>query len=184
MIANVIYLEDGKAIISTPDKIHALVLEGKTIWVDILKPTAEDMLFLEKEFSLHRLACEDSLAGVSRPKLSEYPEHLFLALHSIHYINTSLDISELYVFFGENFLITVHRQKLGCVDSVLSLANKWPNSVGNRADFLLYLILDCLVESYFPIMDSIEDDIDRTEDDVFKEPTRKALNKTFNIKRV
>tara|TARA_Y100000310_G_scaffold313654_1_gene362251 strand:+ start:10285 stop:11256 length:972 start_codon:yes stop_codon:yes gene_type:complete len=184
MINSILCKENGKTVNLTSAMLKKAISQKKVFWIDVLAPTMEDLDFLQKNLGLHRLALEDCLSFTQRPKIEQYPNHLFMVVHDLHYLDGGLIFNEVDIFLGENFLVTVHAPPVNAIEKFQQRAKEEPNSFQKGADFLQYEILNDIVDAYFPVFDDIDDSIDEIEDQVFTNPTSNTLNKTFKLKRV
>src|SRR5581483_6094141 len=122
------------------------------LWVDIQEPTQEILEpLLEKRFGFHELAAEDSLSPNTLPKYDAFPKYDFFIFRAVQEkLNT-----KLAAFLCRNFLFTVHREVLAPIDHV---CNRLPSDVrllSNGVDFMLYSIVDEMVDAYFPLLEEI-----------------------------
>jgi len=129
------------------------------------------------------LALEDCWEQVNHPKVDDYGNVLFLVFHEPVYREGRFTTRETEFFLGRLFLVTFHRQYLIHTESVLQQLAKRPELFDRGSDFLLYLILDEIVDSYFPILDKLEARIDALEDAIVKNPTKQTVNSIFALKR-
>lgn len=155
-----------------------------TIWVDVQKPIDKDMQFLEKEFSFHPLAIEDCLTTIQRPKIDKYDNYLFTVLHAATLSShkdkaTSLELDS---FIGENYVVTVHLKSIPSVSATWERCIKNTGIMSRGAAYLFYFLADALVDNYFPILEKLDKEIQKTEDSVFKNADSFALSKIFDLK--
>ena len=161
-------------------------LEG-LLWVDIENETTEKVDPLLREvFNFHPLAIDDALRETHVPKIDNWGDYAYAVLHGISYDaeTIKLGVLELDVFLGRNYLVTHHRQPLQIVNRVWTSACSDQRRLERGADFLLYDLLDLLSAEYMPVIDNIDDTVDRIEDEVFERPTQSTLNTIFAVKRV
>jgi magnesium transporter len=133
------------------------------LWIDIQQPDEQTLeALLERRFGFHELAAEDSLSPNTLPKYDAFPGYDFFVFRAVQ-----LDIrrhgsqaDKLAAFLGANFLITVHRDPMQPVDDVCNRLPGDPRLLGNGPDFLLYSIVDQLVDAHFPLLESIEESVD------------------------
>ena len=106
-----------------PTKVELTTLEppptGVLRWIDIQAPTKDVLESMRVPFGLHPLAIEDCLTFEQRPKLEEYPGHLFVVIHELSRSNGELVAQELHAFLGQNFLVTVHAEACERVAQVM-----------------------------------------------------------------
>ncbi len=141
-------------------------------WVDVVGPDEALLNALKPLFGLHRLAIEDCLHLDQRPKLEEFKGHLFLVLHGFEAKSGSaeleLEMQELHLFLGPDWVMTVHDGRMGSVEALRGRLLKDPAEVlGRGADHLAYLLTDGMVDADFPLVERINELIDGLEDQLF-----------------
>ena len=156
------------------------------LWVDIQEPEQNDIEpLLEERFGFHELAAEDTLSPNTLPKYDSFPSYDFFIFRTVD-VNVSEHVSETFkiaAFLGRNFLFTVHRRPLAAADDV------WNRLPGDRRilargpDFLLYSIVDEMVDAYFPLLEQIEDCVDDLQDRIFESADENHLNELLHLKR-
>ncbi len=145
--------------------------EGTLVWVDVCNPTAEQMGELAEEFGLHELAVEDALGRHQRPKVDHYASHLFLACHSTHLNEDEgvLETTEIDAFISERWLITVRKDEGFDIEAV---TRRWDRSealVAHGVSFLVYGLLDVVVDGYFETVDAFDNYYDTVSEGLFNE---------------
>jgi len=167
-----------------------LITCGKLTWVYIEKPTMQDVEYLAQNFNFHLLNLDDVLSRVQRPKIDEYPDHLFIVLHFPVYNkeNRVTTPSEVDIFIGENYIVTVH--KSGDLKPLAKFFNENHVDEGicnaymsRSSGFLLYHILDRLVNYCFPILDKVVDNAEKLEDLIFARPVPETVHEIMMIRR-
>ena len=141
------------------------------VWVDLDDPTKDDLLRLAGELGLHHLAVEDALDPHQRDKYVHYERHVFLVAHeaTLDVDAAELRTTELDVFIGDEWLVTVHR---GAADLIDRVARRWDKArrfAGTRLGVLVYSMLDVVVDGYFETIDRFEAFYDDAADQVFGE---------------
>jgi magnesium transporter len=156
------------------------------LWVDILDPEQEDIEpLLEERFGFHELAAEDSLSGTTLPKYDSFPNYDFFIFRTVD-VDVSQHASETYkiaAFLGSNFLFTVHRGTVRAIDDV---CNRLPGDrriLERGPDFLLYSIVDQMVDAHFPLMETIEEAVDDLQDRIFANAEPSHLDELLHLKR-
>ena len=168
------------------DKISDLIRdEHAIVWLDALDPSEQDMKFLAKEFGFHQLALEDYFTPHPRPKIDEFPGYYYMVVHVLNYNaqRQEIDAQELSIFVGKNYLVTAHEVPMYLAERVTETWRKDPRVVMDGAGMLLYDILDALVDSYFPILDQIDDQLDEMEDQIFSQAGIQSAERIFRLKR-
>ncbi len=179
-VESVFYVERNKMKKGMPENLHRL--KRKTLWIDIRDPTGKDMELLKKNFRFHRLALEDCVHAIQRSKIDDYDGYYFIAMHAMDYKNNRPAVQELDIFLGKNFLITVHKGRVKCVDIVKERLAKSP-ILQRGPDFAMYVMLDILVDDLFPVTDRINERLDIIENEIFKAPKKDVVNKLFHLRR-
>ena len=142
--------------------------DGVTIWVDYTSPTADDLTGIEMSFGLHRLAVEDAVHEHQRPKLDRYPTHLFLAAYhaELGAGSNELKVSEIKAFITKRALVTVH----GADIDPGQLTAHWdaePDLAVHGTAFLLWGLLDLIVDGHFETVQELDARIDSLEEVLF-----------------
>jgi magnesium transporter len=141
------------------------------VWVDFCLPTKEQLDELAGELGLHELAVEDALGPHQRPKLDHYETHLFLSCQSVR-INTQqdgLEEIEIDAFINSRWLVTVRKDPGFAIEPVLSRWDRSPDLAGNGVSFLLYGLLDVVIDGYFATVQSFDDFYDEISEGIFLE---------------
>jgi magnesium transporter len=155
--------------------------DGRLLWVDMVDPSEADLERVAAEFELHHLALEDATKHGQRPKLEHYPSHAFLVAYSGA-------PAEIDVFFGPDWLITVRdRNEAGELWSLDGARDRFERTRPENATvgFLLYVILDELVDGYFGVIDAAEDRIELLEERLFADegPDQRTMQKSLLAER-
>ncbi len=155
------------------------------VWVDIDDPQPEDLTTLRDEFQFHPLSLEDVTTPHERPKIEVFPTYYFLVVYSVNWSKETarLALQEMGLFAGKNYLVTVHKKPMPQLMHVLDQWQRNEHFMRSDVGTLLYMILDTLVDEYFPIIDAVADRVDELEDKVFEKFDRSALEDIFQLKR-
>ena len=162
---------------------------GDLTWIDIEPPTEQETDYLAQNYPFHPLDLEGCLSRVQRPKIDEYKEYLFLVLHFPVYDRESrvTTPSQLSVFIGEKYLITLHKGELKPLVKLFRECQIDEESLQENLsygpDYLLYRIIDRLVDYCFPILNKIVDNIEEVEDNIFSEYARGSVKQLSNLRR-
>ena len=167
------------------DIVETAIREKGWAWIDVTDPSADELADLQAAFSLHELSVEDSLRWGQRSKLEFYPEYVFLVLHAIALDQHELIDSEFHLFAGRgHWVITVRRAPLFPIDDVAQRVKAERELQGEGIGFLLYVILDEVVDGYLECVDRFEDLSDDLEERVFEVDDDGAVQEDiFRLKR-
>lgn len=163
----------------------------ENIWVDFYcEPVEETNKILLNIFNFHPLTIEDSLkytnTSIHHPKIDDFINYLFIIFNGIRTEKTTYKykLFSLSCFLGHNFLVTIHNEEgeNTICKNLKSLQNE--NYFKKGPDYILHLILDEIVDRYYPILDNLETEIDSIEKQIFKDtPNNYVLMRILNIKK-
>lgn len=155
---------------------------GGIVWLDVDKPTEQDLTWLQHTYRFHPLAIEDARHFNQRAKVESYDGYLFLSLVTAVRDGEDIHPHEMEVFLGPDYLVTIHREELPAIAS--ARAHVGANAlVQGHPDLLLWTIVDAMVDLYFPMLDEMEDEIDRLEDEILENATQATLQRIYGLKR-
>lgn len=158
--------------------------DRQAVWVALDRNRPADLQALTEFFHFHPLAVEDAQKTGQRPKIEAYGEHLFLTVHAARGDHgTVLALEEVDIFFTPRAVVTVSRGDLAVLQEARGRLARAPGRLRRAPDFVLYTLLDAVVDSYFPVLDRIDAQIERLEDHLFRRPTGRALGALFRTKR-
>ena len=158
-------------------------------WVNIEQPTESETEYLGQNYNFHPLDLDDCLSRIQRPKIDEYPNYLFLVLHFPAF-NKEARVtapSQVSVFIGKDYLVTLHKGELKPLvklfrDCQINEESRQENfSLGSG--YLLYRIIDRLVDYCLPILNKIGDNIEEVEDNIFSGGIRGTVREISVIRR-
>jgi magnesium transporter len=141
------------------------------VWVDLCAPSKEDLHELADELGLHPLAVEDALEEHQRPKLDRYGSHLFLSCHAVRLDPECgmLEETEIDAFVGERWLVTVRDDETFPMQPVLARWDRSADLAAYGAGYLLYCLLDVVVDGYFDTIQRFDDFYDAVSEAIFSE---------------
>jgi len=178
--------EGGREIKGMMDFSELLSKPDHIFWVDLSQPTDEESYILTHDFKFHPLAIEDVLTEMSRPKVDDYDDYLFvvfLVASGRPGGEDELPFKEIGLFLTKNSVVTVHFQPLTVIDTVFKRLHKDERFISRGADFFLHTLLDHLADTYLETLRVIEHETDKIEDDVFEEPGPEIVKRIFTIRR-
>ncbi len=154
------------------------------LWVDLEGEPPEAIEAIAHYFALHPVTIEDLLIRNQRPKLEEFDDYIFVVVHGLSLRQgEEVPTEEFHVVLGKNWVLSVHERPVEGMKRIYDQVVSTPNAFGGSASFVLYRISDLLVDSYFPALDALEEEIDDLEDDVVERPTQERLQEIFSLKR-
>ena len=161
------------------------------VWLGLKDPTDEDMAGFARQFDLHELAIEDAVEGHTRSKLEEFGSTLFAVISTVAYVeHDSLTASsevvstgQIMVFTGRNFVMTVRRGEHTPLRSLRAKLESEPEDLARGPHFVLYQVLDTVVDRYIDVVADLEDDVDTVEEWVFSRQGVPELDRVYQLKR-
>jgi magnesium transporter len=155
------------------------------VWADVSDPTSEDFEELAEEFGFHHLSIEDCRHAHQRPKVEEYAGYYFIVLYETELVGAQdlLELRELDIFLGENYLVTVHSRPIRAIETAKRLWQEWTDRSEQGSGLLAYLLIDAIVDDYLPLLDVISERMDDLEDSIFGEFRAEAIEEIFAVKK-
>jgi len=170
IVSCVAYLE-GSRVREVPLEETSEVLKQPQgfVWIGLFEPDEALLRKVQEEFGLHDLAIEDALRAHQRPKLEEYGESLFVVLRTAQGDPGSHEIAlgETHVFVGPRYVVTIRHGASLSYAEVRKRCEASPQYLRQGPGFVLYAIMDFIVDQYFPIVDELEDELSELEDQIF-----------------
>jgi len=155
------------------------------LWVDLEGEPPEALEAVAREFGLHPVTIEDIVHRNQRPKLEEFDGYIFIVAHGLRSIQGEEVVTDEFNFaVGENWILSAHDGHVEAMKRVYDQVAAAPKAFDGGGSFIVYRISDLLVDSYFPALDALEEEIDALEDDVVQRPTQGRLHQIFALKRV
>jgi magnesium transporter len=153
------------------------------VWVGMTDATVEELEQMRQEFNLHPLAIEDALVGHQRPKIEEYGDSLFAVMRPAEMADSELHIGEMAVFVGSNYVLSVRRESSQGFQDVRARCEREPELLRNGSGFVLYALMDAVVDRYFPVIDAMELELETIEEKIFNKNAQRAnIERLYELK--
>ena len=186
MLINCVAYQDGKRLAEIdPKDIHRYIaMPDCFVWVAMLERDAATLEQMREEFDLHPLAVEDAQFGHQRPKIEEYGESLFAVLHLLEPDNGSLRVGEVNVFAGPNYVLTIRSHAEKGFQDVRTRCEREPELLKFGSGYVLYALIDAVVDRYFPLLDAVETELESIEDRIFAGTSaRENVEELYGLKQ-
>jgi len=186
MLVNCVAYQDGQKLqdISIEAISDYLATPGCFVWVALKDPTPEELNAMREEFDLHPLAVEDAHHGHQRPKIEEYGNTVFTVLHAPQLRGKALQVGEIHLFVGRNFVLSVRNKVDQNFTVVRERCEREPHLFSQGAGFVFYALMDAVVDRYFPIVDALETELETVEERIFsKGEARTNIEQLYALKR-
>ena len=168
------------------DQVHDVLKEtDKFVWIGLFEPSEEILNKVQNEFHLHDLAIEDAHRAHQRPKIELYGDSIFVVLRTAQ-MNQELHIEfgETHFFVGTNFILSVRHGSSVPYTDVRIRCESMPELLIKGQGFVLYAVMDFIVDKYFPVVNELEMQLMTLEDKIFKEkPSRETTEYIYQLKR-
>jgi len=152
-------------------------------WLDIQAPDDKDLELLEKVFGFHHLTIEDIKHQDQRPKLEEYHGYTFIVIFTALYTaEREIAFREHHMFVSKDYLVTVHDEPAELLVQLANRIKQSPELTKGNPGFLQYLVIDQLVDSLFPLLETLDDRIDSLEDRILEAATPELLGEIYKLK--
>jgi len=144
------------------------------VWVALRDADASELQEMQDEFDLHELAVEDARHGHQRPKLDEYGDSLFAVLHTLEFADGELSVGEMSIFVGRNYVLSVRTHSPKGFQEVRARCEREPELLRNGSGYVLYTLMDAVVDRYFPVLDALETQLETIEEQIFANRSPRA----------
>ena len=171
MLINCVAYQDGQKLADIDKRQISDYLKkpGCFVWVALADPTQDELAEMQEEFGLHELAVEDARHGHQRPKIEEYGDSLFVVLHTVEFTPTDeIKVGEIDIFVGRNYVLSVRSRTERGFKEVRARAERDPELLKHGSGYVLYALMDAVVDRYFPVLDAIESELERVEEHLFQ----------------
>jgi len=186
MLVNCVAYQDGRKIADiAKEEIGKYVKRPDCfVWVALFEPSVAELREMRQEFDLHELAVEDASHGHQRPKLEEYGDSLFVVLQAVELKGDDLQVGEIEIFVGPNYVLSVRMHSERGFQSVRTRCESEPHLLKQGAAFVLYALMDAVVDRYFPVLDALESKLEQIEEQIFKRNTaRSNIEALYGLKQ-
>lgn len=147
---------------------------GDFFWLGLYAPTPDELTGIARRFGLHPLAVEDALKANQLPKIEVYGDQLFVVARTATLDGDAIHAGETALFLGPHFLVSVRHGSARAHTDVRTRLESLPAKLAHGPDYVLYAVLDFIVDGYFPVIDAIEDRMLAVEDRVMDTPLSAA----------
>ena len=180
LVSCVVYEAGRKLADIATDQIGAYLSHPERfVWVGLKDPAPGELAAMQHEFGLHELAVEDARHGHQRPKVEEYGDSLFVVLHMIEIVDGDLVVGEVDIFAGPNYVLSVRSKASKGFADVRARCEHEPHLLENGAGFVLYALMDSVVDRYFPVLDLLETELETLEARMFGGTSARANIETM-----
>ena len=157
---------------------------GHVVWIGLLEPGDEMLRRVQAQFGLHDLAIEDARAAHQRPKLEQYGDALFVVARTAQMVEGRIAFGETHLFVGRGYLVSVRHGASASYSAVRRRCEAFPKTLSHGENFILYEILDFIVDEYRPVLEAIRAEVEALEDAVLQTmPKRAEIERLYGLRR-
>ncbi len=164
----------------------ALAHAGRFVWLGLYEPDRATLREVQQQFGLHDLAIEDAYDAHQRPKIELYDDSLFVVLRTAQVVRSPqhIEFGETHLFVGSNYVITVRHGSLQSHVGLRHRCESTPQQLAKGPGYVLYALMDFVVDQYLPIVAEIEEEVQEVEDALLGDPSSTdATHRIYRLKR-
>jgi magnesium transporter len=172
--------------VDVQDISEVLKHEEGFVWIGLHEPSEELLRQVQLEFGLHDLAVEDAHRAHQRPKIERYGDSLFVVLRTVQQREEHEDIhfGETHIFVGPRYVVAVRHRSSLTYTPVRARCEATPQLLQQGPGFVLYALMDYIVDQYFPVVDTLEDEVEALEEALFADTfNRETTERIYHLKR-
>jgi magnesium transporter len=186
MLVNCVAYQDGRKLADIQKREIKSYLQRPDcfVWVALRDADPAELAELQDEFDLHELAVEDAHQGNQRPKIEEYGDSLFTVLHTVEVAGDELNVGEVDIFVGRNYVLSARRKTERGFQDVRARCEREPELLRHGSGYVLYALMDAVVDRYVPVLDAVESELEKLEEQIFtgKSP-RENIEAMYYVKQ-
>jgi magnesium transporter len=186
MLINCVAYQNGVKLADLAVEEISDYLERKDcfVWVALRDTTDAELEKMQEEFGLHDLAVEDARHGHQRPKIEEYGDTLFMVMHIVESDHAELTVGEISIFVERNFILSIRNRSQQSFLGVRERCEREPELLRLGSGFVLYALMDAVVDRYFPVIDDLESQLESIEERLFdKNAALTNIEQLYELKR-
>lgn len=185
-IVNCVAYRQGKRLgsVGMEEIPKVLAVPGTFVWLGLHEPDLALLRQAQHAFGLHDLAVEDAMDAHQRPKLEAYGDSVFVVLNTAQLVEDEVVVGETHLFVGPNYVVSVRHGASSTYAPVRERCEHDPHGLANGPGYVLYALMDFVVDHYLPIVTRLEDTFEALEQDIFRDEfDRAAIERLYQIKR-
>src|SRR5437773_10522454 len=186
MLVNCVAYTEGRKLADMPvEDISEYLKRPKCfVWVALKDPEPSEREISQEEFDLHELAVDDARHGHQRPKIEEYGDSLFAVLQTLELKDDDFVLGEVHIFVGPNYILSTRRRTEKGFADVRARCEREPHLLQNGSGYVLYALMDAIVDRYFPVLDTLESELETVEQQIFvKNTARSNIEALYALKQ-
>jgi magnesium transporter len=158
--------------------------DGNVVWIGLREPSLDLLCRVQTQLHLHELAIEDAGKAHQYPKVEQYGDALFLVARTAQVIDGEIAFGETHIFVGKGYVVSVRHGPSTSYGTVRERVESCPASLARGEDYILYSILDFIVDNYAPVVEAVQGEVDALEDGVLhKTLSDSAVDRLYGLRR-
>ncbi len=157
-------------------------LKGKRFWLDLVDPPEEVLKLLQKAFKLHPLVIENIQSARTRPKVESFEQYEFIVGYGFERLH-ELRLQEVDFILGKNFLISSHKKPIASFEDLKKDNHALNEQLKRGPDFFLYVLFDQLIDGMFPVLDSIDEELENHSKNALTQHTAEPISNLLKLRR-
>jgi magnesium transporter len=163
------------------DAIAGLLQRDEYFWLDLTDPGADEVAALGDVFSFHPLALEDMVKRGQRPKLEDFGDYMFLVYYAAAAGDDGeLELEEVHAFLSGGYIVTSHLHRCASLEEA---RQRFDAQTPRSEQFVVYRILDGLTDSFFPILERLDERLEELDAEIFARPSSQQLEEITELRR-
>ena len=157
---------------------------GHVVWIGLFEPSPELLQRVQAQFNLHPLAIEDAGKPHQQPKIEQYGDALFIVARTAQMLEGRIAFGETHLFVGKGYVVSVRHGASVSYTRVRERCESCPTVLSRGEDYILYAILDFVVDNYAPVLEAINDEVDTIEDSILNKTLKHdAIDRLYMLRR-
>jgi magnesium transporter len=157
---------------------------GHVVWIGLHEPDIALLSSVQQQFNLHDLAIEDAGHAHQRPKIDQYGDALFIVARTAQLVGDNIEFGETHLFVGEGYLVSVRHGASTSYTKVRERCESCPRALARGEDYILYAVLDFIVDNYSPVLETIQEEVEAIEALVLASAmTRAQIERLYMLRR-
>src|SRR5215211_6733133 len=157
---------------------------GHVVWIGLHEPSLDLLKKVQGQFGLHELAIEDALKAHQRPKIEQYGDALFVVARTAQMVEGRIAFGETHLFVGRGYVVSVRHGASTSYTPVRERCEASPKNLSDGEDFILYAILDFIVDNYMPVIETIHAEVEEIEDRILAaSSSQEQVSRLYQLRR-
>ncbi|MBK5959825.1 magnesium and cobalt transport protein CorA [Rhodoplanes elegans] len=185
-LVNAVVYRDGKRLADIPVEEAGSFAQrpGHVVWIGLYEPDHELLAAVQRQFALHPLAIEDAEKAHQQPKLEQYGDTLFVVARTAQMVDGRVAFGETHLFVGHGYVVSVRHGASRSYADIRRRCEASPDMLIQGEDYILYSVLDFVVDNYAPVLEAITEEVEQIEDRVLENSLgTESIERLYTLRR-